>query len=443
MERDGGRKLLACNGEIYNHWALRRALPDRSLLASDSDSEVVLHLFAEAGSQFIAQLDGMFAFFVTDGDTFLAARDALGIKPLYFGKDDTGETWFASEIKVLQARCAEIAPLPPGTFMDHSLRVNPWFEPSWAQVRGIRWDASPQEILGRLEHAVVKRLMSDVPIGVFLSGGLDSSLIAAIARRHVDHLQTFAVGMEGAPDLAAARLVADTLGTTHRESVYSLADVTRRLDEVIYHLESYDPALIRSALPCYFVSELASQHVKVALTGEGADELFAGYEYMARIPDSGALHAECSRLLRGLHAMNLQRVDRMTMAHGIEGRVPFLDISFVEWAMALDPQLKLWRRDQREKWLLRAAAARVLPPSIALRPKLEFSTGSGSDGPLEQYADSRITDRELAGARARFPVDPPRTKEELLYRLIFADLFPGAAAQSTVARWREPSPMLS
>jgi asparagine synthase (glutamine-hydrolysing) len=443
MERDGGRRLLSCNGEIYNHRALRRTLPDRSLFVSDSDSEVVLHLYAEIGSRLVPQLDGMFAFFATDGEDFLVARDPFGIKPLYFGEDTAGTLWFSSELKVLQGRCSELAALPPGTFMDASRRVTPWFEPAWSSARGVRWDAPPAELLGRLEHAVVKRLMSDVPVGVFLSGGLDSSLVAALARRHVDRLRTFCVGLDGAPDLVAARDVAAVLGTEHYERVYSLQEMVDRLEEVIYHLESYDPALIRSALPCYFVSELAAPHVKVALTGEGADELFAGYGYMASIPDSDSLHRECVRLLRGLHSMNLQRVDRMTMAHGVEGRVPFLDVGFADWAMSLDPRLKLRRADQPEKWLLRAAAAKVLPGEIAMRPKLEFSAGSASEAPLEAYANGRISDRDLEHAPERFPSDPPRTKEELLYRLIFEDLFPGAGARSTVARWRVPTPMLS
>ena len=443
MERDGGRRLLSCNGEIYNHRALRRTLANRSPFSSDSDSEVVLHLYAELGSRFVPELDGMFAFFATDGDDFLVARDPFGIKPLYFGEDTTGTLWFSSELKALQGRCSEVAALPPGSVMDASRRVTRFFEPAWASARGVRWDAPPEELLGRLETAVVKRLMSDVPVGVFLSGGLDSSLVAALARRHLDGLQTFAVGMEGAPDLAAARSVAAALGTEHYERAFGVPELVNRLEEVIYHLESYDPALIRSALPCYLVSELASQQVKVALTGEGADELFAGYGYMANIPDSDSLHRECVRLLSGLHAMNLQRVDRMTMAHGVEGRVPFLDVGFADWAMSLDPRLKLRRPGQPEKWLLRAAAAKVLPAEIAMRPKLEFSAGSASEGPLEAYANVRISDAELAQAPKRFPFDPPRTKEELLYRLIFEELFPGAGPRSTVARWRVPAPMLS
>ncbi len=443
MERDGGRRLLACNGEIYNHRALRRTLSDESVFASDSDSEVVLHLFAEGGPRFIPQLDGMFAFFVTDGDGFLAARDPFGIKPLYFGEDAAGVLWFSSELKALQGRCAEMSALPPGTFIDSSRRVTPWFEPSWEHSRGVRWDAPPNELLLRLEQAVVKRLMSDVPIGVFLSGGLDSSLVAALARPHVDHLQTFAVGIEGAPDLAAARRVAVALRTEHYERVYTLQEVASRLEEVIYHLESYDAALIRSALPCFFVSELAAHHVKVVLTGEGADELFAGYGYMANIPDSDSLHRECARLLRGLHAMNLQRVDRMTMAHGLEGRVPFLDVGFSDWAMSLDPRLKLRRADQPEKWLLRAAAAKRLPMEIAMRTKLEFSAGSASEGLLAAYANDRVSDAELELAPRRFPFDTPRTKEELLYRLVFEDLFPGHGVRGTVARWVVPAPMLS
>jgi asparagine synthase (glutamine-hydrolysing) len=305
---------------------------------------------------------------------------------------------------------------------------------------GTRNDVTPTELLSRLEQAVVKRLMSDVPIGVLLSGGLDSSLVAALACRHLSRLKTFAVGVEGAPDLAAARLVAGALRTEHHEYVYSVREVSRSLHEVIYHLESYDAALIRSAIPCYFVSGMAADHVKVALTGEGADELFGGYSHTQRIRDPAALHRESARLLMGLHSMNLQRVDRMTMAHGLEGRVPFLDVAFVDYAMSLDPRLKLRQPHGLEKALLRSAAEQVLPREIAQRPKLEFSQGSATDVVLEQYAAARVTDHDLAGAAARFPVDTPNTKEELLYRSIFEEIFPGEPARQTVSKWVVPSP---
>jgi len=440
MQSDDGRTLLVCNGEIYNHLKLRRLVPSSRRFRSQSDSEIVLRLFEESGDACIRQLDGMFAFFVTDGERFVAARDPFGIKPLYMGEDLEGGLWFASELKALADRCPSIDTVLPGSYVTESRKVRPWFEPAWAGRVGSRRPAFPNELLGHLEQAVLKRLMSDVPLGVLLSGGLDSSLVAALARRHLSRLKTFSVGVEGAPDLAAARHVATALASDHRELVYTLEDVTRRLPEVIYHLESYDAALIRSAIPCYFVSAMASEEVKVVLTGEGADELFAGYGYMQGIGDPNLLHRECVRLLFGLHSMNLQRVDRMTMAHGLEGRVPFLDVAFVDWAMGLDPKLKLREPGVLEKRLLRQAAEQLLPKEIAERPKLEFSQGSASESLLEQHAEACISDRDLASAGRRFPIDSPRTKEELLYRVIFDDLFPGEAMRRTVSRWHVPRP---
>jgi asparagine synthase (glutamine-hydrolysing) len=440
MHAEDGRTILACNGEIYNHVQVRRSLGASHRFRSASDSEIVLHLFADLGPELLRRLDGMFAFFVTDGTRFLAARDALGIKPLYVGEDKQGGLWFASEVKALVGHCPTLFSIPPGAFVTESRRVERWFYPAWADSPGTRSDVAPDELLARLEQAVVKRLMSDVPIGVLLSGGLDSSLVAALARRHLSRLKTFSVGVEGAPDLAAARLVATALGADHNECTYSVREVSRSLDEVIYHLESYDVALVRSAIPCHFVSRMAADQVKVALTGEGADELFGGYSHTQRIRDPVALHRESVRLLRGLHSMNLQRVDRMTMAHGLEGRVPFLDTAFVDFAMSLDPLLKLRQAGGLEKALLRYAAEKVLPREIAQRPKLEFSQGSATDVILEQYAAARVTDHDMAGAAARFPIDTPKTKEELLYRSIFEELFPGEPARRTVSRWVVPSP---
>ncbi len=378
MHSEDGGALLVCNGEIYNHRALRDQLAPHHQLKTNSDSEVVVHLFEDGGAEVVRKLDGMFAFFVTDGERFVAARDPFGIKPLYVGEDRRGGLWFASELKALVGRCATMIAVPPGAYLTESQRVTRWFRPAWMTRTGTA-TATAQELVAALEPAVVKRLMSDVPVGVLLSGGLDSSLVAALAAKHLPRIATFAVGVEGAPDLAAARVVAEHIGATHHECTFGVPDVSRHLDEIIYHLESYDAALIRSAMPCYFVSGLAAQRVKVVLTGEGADELFAGYGYMQRMRDPTALHHECTRLLLGLHAMNLQRVDRMTMAHGLEGRVPFLDVDFVDFAMGLDPALKVRAPRGLEKALLRAAACHLLPERIAARPKLEFSEGSATD----------------------------------------------------------------
>jgi asparagine synthase (glutamine-hydrolysing) len=437
MRSDDQRVLLVCNGEVYNHLAIRGRLLGTHDFKTKSDSEVVLHLYQDLGARCVAELDGMFAFFVTDGDRFMAARDPFGIKPLYFGHGRERQIWFASEFKALIGHCESFAALPPGSSMTESGVMKRWFLPDWAERMGTRRELARRELLDRLEESVVKRLMSDVPMGVFLSGGLDSSIVAAAAQPYLDRPMSFAVGLEDAPDLEAARFVADALGFDHYECTYSLEDVHRELWRIIYHLESYDAALIQSAVPCYFLSKLAAEHVKVVLTGEGADELFAGYSYFENIRDPATLHRECARLLLGLHAMNLQRVDRMTMAHGLEGRVPFLDVAFVELAMSLDPELKL-HGSGLEKRVLREAVSDLLPPEIVERPKLEFAYGSGADHLLRFYADSRITDRELSGAERRFPHDPPSSKEELLYRIIFSELFPDQAASRAVERWKPP-----
>ncbi len=430
------RTLLACNGEIYNHRTLRGRLGRSHRFKTRSDSEVVLHLYEELGADCVRELDGMFAFFVSDGERFTAARDPFGIKPLYFGRDRAQNLWFASEFKALRERCSDFTALPPGSLVDEGGAVRRWYNPAWADSVGQQPRASRQDLVQKLEQSVCKRLMSDVPMGVFLSGGLDSSVIAALACRHLGRTKSFAVGVPGAPDLEAASFMARVLGTDHYECAYSAEDVGRELERIIYHLESYDVALIRSAVPCYFLSKLAAAHVKVALTGEGADELFAGYAHFKDIHEAAAVHQECVRLLLGLHSMNLQRVDRMTMAHGLEGRVPFLDVAFVDWAMSLDPALKLRRAGVPEKWVLRHAVSKLLPLQIVHRQKLEFSEGSGADQLLQSHAEARVSDRDITAARRRFPDDPPSSKEALLYRLIFEGLFPGAAARRTVQVWR-------
>lgn len=318
--------------------------------------------------------------------------------------------------------------------------VERWFAPSWVENIGAKPEPPPSELLEQLERSVLKRLMSDVPMGVFLSGGVDSTLVTALACAYVGIARSFAVGVESGSDLDAARLAATALGTVHTECTYSLADIDRELERIIYHLESYDAALVRSAVPCYFLSKLAAQHVKVVLTGEGADELFGGYAHFGGIQEPAAVHRECARLLLGLHSMNLQRLDRMTMAHGLEGRVPFLDVEFVDWAMSLDPALKVRRPGVHDKHVLRKAAAQLLPPEIAERPKLEFAHGSGGNALLRYYAGTRVADGEISRARQRFVVDTPTSKEELLYRVIFDGLFPGKAAQRAVARWKPHSP---
>jgi len=443
IDVDGGRQPLAnengdlslvCNGMIYNHDRLRRQLEERHDFRTNSDSEVILHLYEEMGPDCVTKLDGMFAFVLSDGEEVFAARDPLGIKPLYIGQDDEAGTWFASELKALVGTCSEISEFPAGSFFAKGA-VKRWFNPSW-DARDTDSTASPEMIRDTLESAVHKRLMSDVPVGVFLSGGLDSSIIAAMMRRHVDELHSFSVGLEGSPDILAARVVAEHLGTRHHEYEYTPDEAISTLEDVIGHLESYDPALLRSAVPSYFVSRLASDHVKVVLSGEGADEAFAGYGYFRDVDDPDLLHDECVRLLSGLHNMNLQRVDRMTMAHSIEGRVPFLDIDFLDTAMAIDPGEKLHRGGHPEKWFLRKAVEDLLPESILWREKQEFAQGAGSELIFREHCGQVVSDEELAGADLRFSEDPPQTKEAYHYRRVFEEIFPGDAPRRTVGRWR-------
>jgi asparagine synthase (glutamine-hydrolysing) len=433
LANETGDIHIVCNGEIYNHRALRSRLGEHRF-RSNSDSEVIVHLYEELGPACVRELDGMFAFVLSDGDRFLAARDPFGIKPLYVARQGSGLA-FASELKALPPGAADVFELPPGSLITGD-GLAPWFRAGWHEppVEPDPDDVTP--LRNALERAVEKRLMSDVPLGVFLSGGLDSSAIAALVRERVDDLHSFVVGTEDSPDLLAARRVAEHLGTHHHEYVYRPAEAEAVLPEVIAHLESYDPALIESSVPCWFVSKLAAQHVKVALSGEGADEVFAGYGYFKDIRDPAALHRECARLLSGLHNMNLQRVDRMTMAHGLEGRVPFLDVGFVALGMRRDPALKLTTADRPEKWMLRRAVSDLLPPSIVWRTKEEFAHGSGATNLLAAHGERSVSDADFARRNELFPSDTPATKSAFAYRRIFDELFPGEGQRRTVGRWR-------
>lgn len=441
LSNEDERIALVCNGEIYNHRALRSRLGKKHRFRTESDSEVIVHLYEEMGPSCVRELDGMFAFVLTDGDHFLAARDAFGIKPLYYGRErGKSGVWFASELKALPPSCDFVDEFPAGSLMtEHG--IEPWFEPPWIEPPE---PSAPIDSVGlrrELERAVEKRLMSDVPLGVFLSGGLDSSIVTAIVRRHVDDLRSFAVGLEGSADLLAARRAAEHIGTRHHEYVYTRDEAESAVEKVIHHLESYDAALIESSVPCYFVSKLAAERVKVVLSGEGADEVFAGYGYFADVQDAAALHRECARLLLGLHNMNLQRVDRMTMAHALEGRVPFLDRSFVALGMRCDPSIKTVA-DRPEKWLLRTAVQDLLPPEITWRTKQEFAHGSGSANVLAAYGERTVTDADFARREALFPHDTPTTKSAFAYRRIFEEMFPGEIRRKTVGRWRGRAPAI-
>ncbi len=421
-----------CNGEIYNFRDLRSRHFQDYAFQTEADSEILLPLFQQFGKDMVQHLEGMYSFVISDGEEWMAGRDRIGIKPLYYGT--TGDTiFFASELKAL-VDCAErIYEFPSGHYYHSQAGLVPYYQLPETATFDKKIETIVADIQQVLTQSVERRLMSDVPVGVFLSGGLDSSIIAALMKQQVSELHSFSVGLPHSPDLKAARLVAEHLGTVHHEYVYSEAEMQAVLSDVIYYLESYDPALVRSAIPCYIVSRLASEHVKVVLSGEGADELFAGYSYFAEYDDPMALHQESTAILRGLHNLNLQRVDRMTMAHSLEGRVPFLDVDFIELCMRIDPQLKLYSSERTEKWLLRKAFEDLLPQEIVWRDKMEFAQGCASSGVLESHAEAAISQQALAEANSQgLPVS---TQEELFYYRIFEKHFPHPDAAKVIGRW--------
>ena len=434
-----GDRAIAANGEIYNFPLLRRRLAPHHTFRTRSDTETALHLYADLGGAMVRHLDGMFALAIADGPDLFLARDPIGIKPLYLGWK-SGQLVFASELKALAGRVDEVSEFPPGSYYHSQLGLRTYYMVPQRPARPLTVETAARIVRLTLDRAVTKRLMADVPVGAFLSGGLDSSLVAALARPHVDRLHTFAVGLEGSPDLEAARRVAAYLDTDHHEHVFTPQDVRAALPAILYHLESYDQDLVRSAVPCYFAARLAAGHVKVILTGEGADELFAGYAYHRAIASPDALHAELARSITALHNVNLQRVDRLTMACSIEGRVPFLDVAMVEACQGLAPELKLRRQNGRlvEKWILRVAGQGLLPDDILWREKEQFDEGTGAAELLPELAGELMT----AGCAARYTKlhrsARLRSREECVYHDLLSRAFddPRLVLKS-VARWSD------
>jgi asparagine synthase (glutamine-hydrolysing) len=430
-------RWIVFNGEVYNFLTLRQTLP--APWKTHGDTEVVLKLLNQKGTRAINELDGMFAF-VTFDDGILLARDPLGIKPLYFIQDHS-MIYFASEIKALLDFPGEIIEFPAGHTWDGAGAWEQFFSPFDIHLDE-SLQAADEELYERtrstLRRAVQKRLIADpdIPVGVSLSGGLDSSLIAALAREGRDELNTFVVGMLGSEDIARSEEVARALGTRHHVYRYDFAEMLQVLPEVIYHLESFDAALVRSAIPNYFLARLASQHVKVMLTGEGADELFGGYEYLRNVTNPEYFHGELCLTMDALHNTNLQRTDRMTMAHGIEGRVPFLDMEMVRLALSIPPALKFHSEAVPEKLLLRKAFEGYIPNSALYRPKQKFSQGAGSMNLLAEYADSKITDAMFSAAQVEYASASLRSKEELLYFRIFREQFGERLDPETIGRTR-------
>ncbi len=419
LNEDGNVAIVA-NGEIYNYRSLAKELP-RHTLRTHSDSEVPLHLYEDLGPQLASRLDGMFALAIWDGRSLYLARDPIGIKPLYYAIED-GTFYFASEMKALLPASKRVCEFPNG----HWYRSDGGFQrfASWGpEVReGWTKEAALAKLRELLPMAVRKRLMSDVPLGAFCSGGLDSALITALAARDLNSFHTFSTGMEGSPDLENALRSAEFLGTDHHVREFTEDDVLSALPKVAYHLESYDAALFRSAVPTYLVSELARKYVKVVLTGEGADELYAGYRYLKDLPDGKPLHTELVRITEGLHNLNLQRTDRMTMAHSLEGRVPYLDWEHVGFALSLPTHFKIHGRQHVEKWILREAFRDILPGGILWRRKQKFAEGTGSFDIIRREAERQISDTEFERESKCLPLHL-RTKEELYCFRLFAEQF--------------------
>lgn len=432
--------LIAFNGEIYNYRELqRRHLPNLSL-KTHSDTEVLIHLYRKLGPKFVRMLDGMFAFVIYHEGEFLMARDPLGIKPLYYGTGLDGQyIYFASELKALKGHVRAIHEFPAGHW-HHS--VQGWqryynIHETIRSFEGVETDALPL-IRSTLKDAVQKRLLADVPVGVSLSGGLDSSIVSLLACEGTEQLHSFAVGVEGSEDLAASWQMSDFLETQHHQLIYTEADMVKALPAVLYYLETFDPALVRSAIPNYFLAQLASQHVKVFLTGEGADEVYAGYEYLSGFTNPDALQGEMIEITEALHNTNLQRADRMSMAFGLEARVPFLDVESVALALGFPPAWKL-HTGRVSKHLLRQAFVRDLPESIVNRPKQKFSKGAGSSDILAELAEREISDAEFNSESARLEKDWDYTlqnKEALYYYKIIRGYYDDAFLFRTMGHSR-------
>ena len=447
----GGRLFLVGNGEVYNHREVRDTLPG-ARFTTRSDNEVALHLISARGPEAIQELRGMFAFVVAGEDgTFVAARDPVGIKPLYWSRRDDGRVLFTSELQAFDEDWrAEAEVFPPGHYWTPGsglVRFGYAVTRDPEKLDGFDGPSGPgapipEVILERVREGLVKaveaRMMGDVPVGVFLSGGLDSSLVAAVAARWSERngrrLKTFAVGLGDSPDLLAARAVAEHLDTEHHESVYTAEEALETLPRVVRVIESFDPSLVRSAVPNYILAGFAARHVKVVLTGEGADEIFAGYEYLEGFGTEEDLHRELVRTIEGLHNLNLQRCDRVTMAHGLEARVPFLDLDMIELGLSLPAGWKLAAEGRQEKRLLRQAFDGWLPDDFLWRKKAQFGDGSGAASVLKQRMEESVTEEEFE--RERDEVEPPlRTREELAYYCIFSEHLGEVHPKHTIGRF--------
>ena len=448
-----GNLILAVNGEIYNHQDIRERYEDSYEFLTHSDCEVILPLYRDKGPEFIEELNGIFAFALYDRekDTYLIARDHIGIIPLYIGWDLYGNFYVASELKALEGVCNRIEEFRPGCYLYSKYgEMKEWYSRDWMEYSSVEHNRSSiDELRNALESAVHRQLMSDVPYGVLLSGGLDSSVVSAVAKKYASkrieshdktdawwpQLHSFAVGLEGSPDLAAARKVADHIGTVHHEINFTVQEGLDAIRDVIYHIETYDVTTIRASTPMYLLARvIKSMGVKMVLSGEGADEIFGGYLYFHKAPDAKAFHEETVRKISKLHLYDCLRANKSLAAWGVEGRVPFLDKEFMDVAMRLNPEDKMTGNGRMEKWILRKAFEDYLPESVTWRQKEQFSDGVGYSwiDTLKDLAAREVSDDQLKNAKYRFPVNPPLTKEEYFYRSIFAEHFPSDSAASTV-----------
>ena len=445
--------VLAANGEIYNHRDLKKQYNFDYEFQTESDCEVILALYKEKGFDFLDDLNGMFGFALYDAekDEYLIARDHMGIIPLYLGWDQNGTFYVASELKALEGHCAKIELFPPGHFMSSKNgEFVQWYKRDWEQYEVVKEnETSIAAVKEALEAAVHRQLMSDVPYGVLLSGGLDSSITSAIAKKYAQkriesndkkdawypQLHSFSVGLEGSPDLAAAQKVADHIGTIHHEIKFTIQEGLDAIKDVIYNIETYDITTIRSSTPMYLMARvIKSMGIKMVLSGEGADEIFGGYLYFHKAPNAQEFHKETVRKLDKLHMYDCLRANKSLMAWGIEGRVPFLDKEFMDVAMRINPKDKMINEERMEKWVIRKAFEDMLPQEVAWRQKEQFSDGVGYNwiDTLKEVVDNEVTDEQLANAKFRFPIQTPTNKEEFYYRTIFEDHFPSDAAALSV-----------
>lgn len=446
------RFVLAANGEIYNHKEIRQDFTEKHQFLTQSDCEVILALYKEKGVEFLDDLNGIFGFAVYDTvtDEYLVARDHMGIIPLYMGWDKHGTFYVASELKALEGYCNKIEVFPPGHYYTREDGLQRWYTRDWMEYEAVKDNqTSIDEVRDALEAAVHRQLMSDVPYGVLLSGGLDSSITSAIAKKYAakrvesgdedeawyPQLHSFSIGLEGSPDLAAAKKVSEHIGTIHHEITFTIQEGLDAIRDVIYNLETYDITTVRASTPMYLMARvIKSMGIKMVLSGEGADEIFGGYLYFHKAPNAEEFHKETVRKLDKLYQYDCLRANKSLMAWGIEGRVPFLDKEFMDVAMRINPEDKMINGERMEKWVLRKAFESYLPESVAWRQKEQFSDGVGYSwiDTLKELVAREVTDEMLANAAHRFPTQTPRAKEEYYYRSIFEEHFSSETAALTV-----------